>query len=80
MEDHCNQQQKSNLHFKQVCGQCGYEIRVHRKSYDTTRAKRFDNLESFLEVLDTFERLHDLVNRTYKRPNKPIQLTHSHRE
>ena len=41
------QKKKSQLHFKQVCGQCGFETRVHRKSYET-RGKRFGNLESFL--------------------------------
>ena len=61
MEDHCNPKKRSKLHFKKVCGQCGHEIRAHR-SYDT-RGKHFDNLESFLKVLDTFERLHDLEIR-----------------
>ena len=37
---------KSKLHFKQVCGQCGYEKRAHRKLYDS-RGKHFDNLEGF---------------------------------
>ena len=38
---------RSQLHFKQVCDQRGFETRVHRKSFESTRGKHFDNIESF---------------------------------
>ena len=69
VEDHCNPTTKNrNCISNKFAVNVGMKFEhTGHKSFDTTRGKHFDNLESFFKVLDTFETLHDLVKRNLKK-------------